>query len=279
MPRRFSPIAPPGFLTPARCSYDVRNNLTQRKIVGQETFARAPLIPIARQSPPSLVLCNSTPNMTWWWQRWLSPRPSHRTNISSQSSFAAAGDAARFDVLTEGDGRWSVRETHHIENPTVKAGRSGPPLHIHLKQDEFFKVEQGILAVSLDGVKHILTKDDGVLRINSKTRHRFWSDQSATESLVFRGWTDPYDEDYILDISFLRNLQGYLADCHRESLQPSPWQLILFAYNASTVLTPPFWVPLWFLRATHYVLAIGVASSLLGYKASYQEYSGKPRSE
>ncbi|KAI0120165.1 hypothetical protein GGR51DRAFT_545177 [Nemania sp. FL0031] len=217
--------------------------------------------------------------MAWWWQLWLSPRPLRRTNISTQSSFVTAGNAARFDILTEDDGRWGVRETHDIKNPIVKAGLSGPPLHIHLLQDEYFKVESGILAASLDGREHRLTKDDGILRITAGTRHRFWSHPSATESLIFHGWADPQDKDNILDENLLRNLQGYLADCHREEIQPSPFQLILFAYNASTVLTPPFWVPLWILSALHYVLANWVAIALLGYKPSYQEYSVKPRSD
>jgi hypothetical protein len=66
--------------------------------------------------------------MTWAWQLWLSPRPLHRTNISTQSSFVTAGNAARFDILVEDDGRWGLRETHFIDNPLVKAGLSGPPL-------------------------------------------------------------------------------------------------------------------------------------------------------
>ncbi|KAI0174359.1 hypothetical protein BJ166DRAFT_511959 [Pestalotiopsis sp. NC0098] len=217
--------------------------------------------------------------MVWFWQLWLSPRPARRTNISAQLSFVTAGDAARFDILTEDDGLWGLRETHFIDNPLVKKGLSGPPLHIHLAQDEYFKVESGMLAASLDGVEHVVTKDDDVLCIRAGTRHRFWSHPSSTESLIFHGWADPKTGDNILDENFLRNLQGYLADCHREKLEPSPFQLILIAYNASTLLTPPFWLPISLLVALHYVLAVPIASGLLGYKASYSEYAAKPRSE
>lgn len=66
--------------------------------------------------------------MVWSWQLWLSPRPLHRTNIASQSTFDTAGNAARYEFLPEDFGRWGVRETHYIDNPVVKAGRSGPPL-------------------------------------------------------------------------------------------------------------------------------------------------------
>lgn len=98
--------------------------------------------------------------------------------------------------------------------------------------------------------------------------HRFWSHPSATEDLIFHGWADPCkDEDHILDVNFLRNLTGYLADCHEAKLQPSVFQLILFLDHASSVLTPPFlnWVPRWILLGIHRLLAKWIAAGLLGY--------------
>ncbi|GAW23165.1 hypothetical protein ANO14919_127150 [Xylariales sp. No.14919] len=56
------------------------------------------------------------------WQFWLSPRLLHRTNISEQAFFHAAGDTTRFDILTEDDGRWGLREmARHKESD----GQSG----------------------------------------------------------------------------------------------------------------------------------------------------------
>lgn len=66
--------------------------------------------------------------MAWAWRHWLSPRPLRRTAINSKKEFMAAGGMARFEVLDEPEGRWSVRETHYIDNAAVKAGMSGPPL-------------------------------------------------------------------------------------------------------------------------------------------------------
>jgi hypothetical protein len=66
--------------------------------------------------------------MVWAWQLWLSPRPLHRTKVRSQTSFTTANNAAHYLFLTENDGLWGVRETHNIENLTVAAGLSGPPL-------------------------------------------------------------------------------------------------------------------------------------------------------
>ena len=101
----------------------------------------------------------------------------------------------------------------------------------------------------------------------TNSRHRFWAHKSATESLVFHGWADPQEKDrlHILDENFLRNLQGYLADCHKADLKPSIFQLVLFSYEASTLATPPFWVPLWFLTGLNHVLACWIAARLLGY--------------
>lgn len=140
------------------------------------------------------------------------------------------------------------------------------PSHIHLAQDEYFKVESGILTASLNEKIHKLTKNDGVLCIKAGTRHRFWSDESSTESLIFHGWADPRDAglDNVLDENFLRNLQGYMADCHREGLEPSIFQLALFSYEASTLGTPPFWLPLWMLIAANHVTARWVAQKFLG---------------
>ena len=42
--------------------------------------------------------------------------------------------------------------------------------HIHLAQDEYFKVEQGVLGAVKDGVEYAITKDDGVLFIPAGVR-------------------------------------------------------------------------------------------------------------
>jgi len=96
--------------------------------------------------------------------------------------------------------------------------------------------------------------------------HRFWCHKSATENLVFSAWADPCkDRDHILDVDFLRNLVGYFADCEKAGLKPSPFQLILLFYNASSLLCPPFlnWMPVWLLTWVHIVLA-WIAENVLG---------------
>nr|A0A1J0HSL4.1 RecName: Full=Oxidoreductase iacF; AltName: Full=Iso-A82775C biosynthesis cluster protein F [Pestalotiopsis fici W106-1]APC57598.1 putative cupin [Pestalotiopsis fici] len=204
--------------------------------------------------------------MVWAWQQWLSPRPQKRTKNTSQVAFYTSENAALYEPLSKPDGNWYVRETHFRENPNVRAGLTGPPLHLHLQQDEYFKVEQGVLGAVKDGVEVAITKNDPVLHIPRGTRHRFWPHPSSTEDLVFTAWADPCkDHDHILDLNFLRNLAGYLADCDSEGLQPSPFQLILFFHEASSILCPPFlnWMPLWLLIWVHNGLA-WIAREFLG---------------
>ncbi|KAL4875386.1 hypothetical protein BJY04DRAFT_224053 [Aspergillus karnatakaensis] len=213
--------------------------------------------------------------MAWAWQQWLSPRPQQRTKNNTQSSFPHLGDAALYEPLSRADGTWYVRETHNIENPLVRAGLTGPPLHIHRLQNEYFKVEQGTLGVVKNGVEYAVSKDDGVFHIPAGTRHRFWSHKSGTETLVFNVWLDPCTEvDHILDVNFLRNLSGYVDDCLKNGLKPSLLQIILFSDNASSLLCPPMlnWMPTWLLIPVHRALALW-AEAVLGYEKSYPEYT------
>lgn len=66
--------------------------------------------------------------MIWQWQLWLSPRPRQRSNTSSQPYIYTSGNASLFEFLKDDQGRWVVKETHYMDNPLVRAGRSGPPL-------------------------------------------------------------------------------------------------------------------------------------------------------
>ncbi|KAI3324039.1 hypothetical protein HD806DRAFT_58928 [Xylariaceae sp. AK1471] len=216
--------------------------------------------------------------MVWSWQLWLSSRPAHRTNIATQTKFTTAGNAAVYDFLTEDDGSWGVRETHYMDSSITRAGLSGPPLHVHLFQDEYFTVEKGVLGVVTDSKTHALTKADGTLKIKAGTRHRFWFHESSTEDVVFRGWIDSQDKDQGLDRDVLRNYQGYIVDCRKNNLEPSFFQLALIMYDASTILTPPFWMPLALLTGLNHMLARWMGQYLLGYKSTYPEYTGDRKS-
>ena len=66
--------------------------------------------------------------MLWRWQLWLSPRPLQRTVTSSEHHILGPHGAALYEFLADNNGRWTVRETHYINNRIVREGLSGPPL-------------------------------------------------------------------------------------------------------------------------------------------------------
>ena len=58
---------------------------------------------------------------------------------------------------------------------------------------------------------------------------------------------------------------GYVRDCEKAGVSPSLFQIALFGVNSATIFTPPFWMPIWILKALHYFLAYCVGVALLGY--------------
>ncbi|KAI1198788.1 hypothetical protein F5X97DRAFT_333103 [Nemania serpens] len=207
------------------------------------------------------------------WQLWLSPRPAFRTLTPAEPRLLSTHDAALYEFIYNDDHDLIVRETHYVNNPAVRAGLSGPPLHIHLDQTEFFEVEKGALVVVKNEREHVLTKNTGVVVISPGTRHRFWAHPDNEDDVVFTVRARPYDEEHGFTENYLRNAIGYLRDCERENLAPSVFQLALFGCLSDTVLTPPFWTPLWLLKMVHYALAYLIAKPLLGYQETYPEYS------
>ncbi|KAK4167855.1 hypothetical protein QBC43DRAFT_202645 [Cladorrhinum sp. PSN259] len=201
------------------------------------------------------------------WQEWLSPRPKRNPHPpgSQMPSFL---DTSLYEFTYEEDGRFVVKERHYASNKTVREGKSGPPLHIHINQTEYFQVVQGTLAAVKDGEEVTLTKDDGVLEIPSGARHRFWAHTSinqTNEDLIFKVWTEPQSLDRGFDESFLRNIVGYFRDCYQQGLEPSIFAVCLFGAAADIVfICPPFWVPVWILQSVQWVIADVIGRRLLG---------------
>lgn len=120
-------------------------------------------------------------------QQWLSPRPVQRTTTAHDASVIAPEDAIMYDFVKNRAGLSAVRETHYLSKKVVREGKSGPPLHIHLRQDEHFEVRQGVLGVVVNGKKHAVTKDDGRISVPSGARY-VW-----TEAVVMsQSKSDPF---------------------------------------------------------------------------------------
>ncbi|KAI8965607.1 hypothetical protein F5Y11DRAFT_311791 [Daldinia sp. FL1419] len=209
------------------------------------------------------------------WQLWLSPRP-RRTDTPLGPRMLAVSDAALYEFLYDEDGNLTVKETHYAENQAARDGLSGPPLHIHLEQDEIFQVEQGTLAVIKNGKEYSITKDDEALEVPAGTLHRFWAKFPVREDVVFKVWLQPQTVEYGFDENWVRNILGYLRDCKIQGFEPSVFQLSLINLNSGIIFyTPSFWVPVWILRLIQYPMAYFVGKLLLGYRERYPEYNSK----
>ncbi|KAK9899540.1 hypothetical protein P389DRAFT_207207 [Cystobasidium minutum MCA 4210] len=233
--------------------------------------------PTAKLLPQLVVIfpTQSLPAVMSNWQLWLSPRPAKRSNTADSKTIEAPHGSILYEFLEfEKDGELvqGVRETHVIVHDSVRKGKSGPPLHIHLEQSEYFEVLSGTLGLTLNGEPVTLTKEGGRVSIPPGARHTFWVHESSTEDCSFIVWVKPQHVKNGLDEGFLRNFAGYLSDCDRDGLRPSVFQLLVFLWDANIVLTPPFWMPLVILKGLHQVLATYVGQYLLGYKTTYPEY-------
>ncbi|KAI1817437.1 hypothetical protein GGS20DRAFT_533212, partial [Poronia punctata] len=205
--------------------------------------------------------------MVWAWQRWLSPRPLRRTETPVEPRLLSPSGAALFEFVTREDGRMVVRETHYANNKAVQNGLSGPKLHIHLSQTEYFEVLQGTLAVIRNGKEHALTKEDGVFEIPAGTRHRFWAHPSIKdtgEDIIFNVWAEPNKIERGFDENCLRNYLGYLKDCEQQQIQPSVFQIALFGWSCDTpMIVPDVWLPIWALKMMQNVAAHVVGAGIL----------------
>lgn len=108
-------------------------------------------------------------------QQWLSPRPAQRTTTAHDASVTAPEGAILYDFVRNTTGLAAVRETHYLSNKGVREGKSGPPLHIHLRQDEHFEVQQGVLGVVVNGKEHAVSKGDGRISVPCGARYVVWA--------------------------------------------------------------------------------------------------------
>lgn len=66
---------------------------------------------------------------------------------------------------------------------------STPPMHIHLGQDEFFKVITGTLEAIVNGKRVTLTKEDDEFLAVKGQPHTFWSNEAEGDMMFGFGWS------------------------------------------------------------------------------------------
>ncbi|ATY61322.1 Cupin, RmlC-type [Cordyceps militaris] len=146
-----------------------------------------------------------------------------------------------------------------------------PPPHYHFFADEYFVVTRG------SGTWHLWDRDvrlaaGDTFKIPARAWHWFEGDQSADAPLAIEVYFDKGQP--VVEERFFRNILGYLADCHREAMEPSICQLLIFFHHFEMV--PGLRIAPWErlnLALNIAILYVAAAIGLLmGYKSSYEEY-------
>ncbi|KAJ6785621.1 hypothetical protein PWT90_00494 [Aphanocladium album] len=146
-----------------------------------------------------------------------------------------------------------------------------PPPHYHLYADEYFRVIQGGGTWHLwDRDVHLKAGDE--LKVPARAWHWFEGDEKADPPLGVEMYFDKGQAE--VEERFFRNVLGYLADCHREKIEPSICQLLLFFYHFEMI--PGLRIVRWetpnFYLNTVVTLIGATIGVLMGCKSSYDEY-------
>ncbi|OAA67675.1 Cupin, RmlC-type [Cordyceps fumosorosea ARSEF 2679] len=146
-----------------------------------------------------------------------------------------------------------------------------PPPHYHLFADEHFLVTRGA------GTWHLWDRDVRLkagekLYLPARAWHSFEGDRSAEAPLAVEVYFDKGHAH--VEERFFRNILGYLSDCHREGIEPSVCQLLIFFHHFRMV--PGLRVARWELLNLVLNLVIMYVAAflglLMGYEGSYDEY-------
>ena len=201
-----------------------------------------------------------------------------RSKFAHEETISFDSGRGKIGFFTPNSPYFGIQETPHDNLWSDGTPSFLPPIsHYHLLQQETFYVAQGSGEWTLNGTKTRLSKGDSIT-IPAMAPHRFESiPNAAQEPLVVWHKYDP--QRWEMEERFSRNTACYMWDCHRAGVEPSLFQLCVFAANA-WVVAEVFRFPFRFLGdvyvevlvnsiLTWIMAAIGL---LLGYKKSYIEY-------
>ena len=151
-----------------------------------------------------------------------------------------------------------------------------PPPHYHLLQAEHFLVLSGTGLWHLSKNRTTRLQASDRISIPALAYHWFENAPGSHKPLKFGYW---YKAEYTaLEQRFFRFTIGYIADCKRAGLEVSVVQLCVFSLGNWIVVGVVNWgwAPDWVGLVVNTVLTVFVAGwgeFVLGYRASYEEYS------
>jgi len=151
---------------------------------------------------------------------------------------------------------------------------SGPPPHLHRYQTEFFKVEEGIMGVNIDGQIFKKTPEDPEFSIPPNVFHGFFRHPESPGPMTVVLSSSDSGRDYKLDRVFFENWYGFWHDSsvYYGGMNYIQWLQIYDAGDAYPYVPP--WVP--FRENVSYCWGVAIGrwlGGMLGYKPFYKEYT------
>ncbi|CUS15540.1 unnamed protein product [Tuber aestivum] len=157
-----------------------------------------------------------------------------------------------------------------------------PPYHYHLRQYETFTVESGSLLVTVDEQKSEVRTGESVT-VQPGQYHTFRNASESEDLQILIELPRLGGNVGMFEEKFLRNSFSYGMDCKRDGNvgEPSPWQMLLFLWDAEIFLAFPIkGVPRKIQRGVSWIVmfvgGVVIGERLLGYKRTYPEYYNEP---
>lgn len=102
------------------------------------------------------------------------------------------GEELTFEGIQSQDGKQFMMVTNRV------APQSGPPFHVHFKQDESLKVTEGRMGYQIKGEPEKFLEPGESVVFERGQMHRFWN--AGPSELLCTGWLSPPNTtDYFLD--------------------------------------------------------------------------------
>ncbi len=163
----------------------------------------------------------------------------------------------------------SSDEAAYIEEWTVEPGGYVPFEHIHLNQDEIFRVKAGEVRLILDG-KEVIAKAGETVIVPKGVRHIAYNNRSETFSCIVE-YRPGLDTKVIAQCFFGLIWDGY---CDKHGSPSIP--MMGYFIKGGRALTRPTNIPAFiFDQAINLFYLIG---KVMGWEKLYQKYTGLERS-
>lgn len=133
---------------------------------------------------------------------------------------------------------------------------SGPPFHVHYKQEESLTVIKGVMGYQIDGQEEKLLKAGETVIFHRGQMHRFWN--AGNEVMECKGWVKPANSlDY-----FLSGIYNSMSKAGKPEGDPFDSAFLLTRYKSEYDLKE---IPT-FVKKVIFPLTVLIGKSLGKYK-------------